>query len=170
LIRVARGATGVWGQGDDPLPQVDVVAFKTACHAAAWSIRATVGEVTRAGVTQSFHTVLITASGIRSTVLCHEVLPAVAFVASPPQAGAPLADFTSPPAWADAFELGGFRLLDVGELAMARALVVSAAVGEASIDQPTTRRENVSTTTAQYTLPSRVGCSVMSVTHNWSRV
>jgi hypothetical protein len=54
-------------------------------------------------------------------------------------------------------------------MAMARALVVSAAVGEASIDQPTTRRENVSRTTAQYTLPSKVGCSVMSVTHNWSR-
>lgn len=54
-------------------------------------------------------------------------------------------------------------------MAMARALVVSAAVGEASIDQPTTRRENVSRTTAQYTLPSKVGCSVMSVTHSWSR-
>jgi hypothetical protein len=35
-------------------------------------------------------------------------------------------------------------------------------------DQPTTRRENTSRTTQQYTLPSRVGCSVMSVTHNWS--
>ncbi len=53
-------------------------------------------------------------------------------------------------------------------MAMARALVVSAAVGEASIDQPTTRRENVYATTAQYTLPSKVGCSVMSVTRNWS--
>jgi hypothetical protein len=53
-------------------------------------------------------------------------------------------------------------------MAMARALVVSAAVGEASIDQPTTRRENVSRTTAQYTLPSKVGRSVISVTHNWS--
>ncbi len=53
-------------------------------------------------------------------------------------------------------------------VAMARALVVSAAVGEASIDQPTTRRENASRTTAQYTLPSKVGCSVMSVTHNRS--
>jgi hypothetical protein len=29
-----------------------------------------------------------------------------------------------------------------------------------SIDQPTTRRENTSRTTQQYTLPSRVGCSV----------
>ena len=37
-----------------------------------------------------------------------------------------------------------------------------------SIDQPTTRRENTSSTTQQYTLPSRVGCSVISVTHNWS--
>jgi hypothetical protein len=54
-------------------------------------------------------------------------------------------------------------------VATARALVVSAAVGEASIDQPTTRRENASRTTAHYTLPSKVGRSVMSVTHNWSR-
>jgi putative transposase len=33
--------------------------------------------------------------------------------------------------------------------------VTSAAVGEASMDQPTTRREYVSSTTAQYTFPSR---------------
>ena len=32
--------------------------------------------------------------------------------------------------------------------------------------QPTTGRENTSSTTQQDTLPSRVGCSVMSVTHN----
>lgn len=52
---------------------------------------------------------------------------------------------------------------------MPRALVTSAAVGVASIDQPTTRREQASSTTAQYNLPSRVGCSVMSVTHSWLR-
>jgi hypothetical protein len=40
------------------------------------------------------------------------------------------------------------------------------AVCEESMDQPTTRRENASSTTAQYTLPSRVGCSVISVSHN----
>jgi hypothetical protein len=34
-------------------------------------------------------------------------------------------------------------------MAMPSALVTSAAVGEASIDQPTTRRENASSTTAQ---------------------
>jgi hypothetical protein len=34
------------------------------------------------------------------------------------------------------------------------------------IDQPTTLREKVSSTTAQYTLPSSVRCSVMSATHN----
>jgi len=57
---------------------------------------------------------------------------------------------------------GGSRFL----MAMPRALVTGAAVCVESIDQPTTRRENVSSTTAPYTLPSRVGCSVMSVTHN----
>ncbi|MGW0730281.1 hypothetical protein [Streptomyces sp. GbtcB7] len=127
------------------------MAFKTACHAAAWSIRATVGEVTLAGVTQSFHTVLITASGIRSTVLCHEVLPVVAFVASPPQAGAPLADFTSPPAWADAFELGGFRLLDVGELGMPLAAADTSELAEAELEQ------------VRYWRPSTVG----ELVFNW---
>ena len=52
-------------------------------------------------------------------------------------------------------------------IAMPSALVDSAAVGEESMDQPTTRRLHTSSTTAQYTLPSRVGCSVMSVTHSW---
>ena len=53
-------------------------------------------------------------------------------------------------------------------IAMLKAFVTSAAVGAASMDQPTTRREHASSTTAQYTLPSRVGCSVISVTHNSS--
>ncbi|MGF0175902.1 hypothetical protein ACQF36_37155 [Streptomyces sp. Marseille-Q5077] len=117
------------------MPQVDAGVFKTACHAVARSIRATVGDVTLAGVTPSFHTVLITAPGIRSTVLCHELLPVVAFVASPPQAGGPLADFISPPAWADAFELGGFRLLDVGELGMPLASADTSELAEAELEQ-----------------------------------
>jgi hypothetical protein len=112
---------------------VDVVAFRTACHAVARSIRATVGDVTPAGVTPSFHTVLITAPGIRSTVLCHAVLPVVAFVASPPQAGVPLADFTSPPAWADTFEMDGFRLLDVEELSMPLAAADTSELGSVSL-------------------------------------
>jgi hypothetical protein len=53
-------------------------------------------------------------------------------------------------------------------IAMPSALVTSAAFWFESIDQPTTRRENTSSTTAQYTLPSRVGCSVMSVTQSRS--
>ena len=36
------------------------------------------------------------------------------------------------------------------------------------MDQPTTRREKVSSTTAQYTQPSLVRCWVMSETHNAS--
>src|SRR5215211_8423510 len=58
----------------------------------------------------------------------------------------------------------GLRLL----MAMPKALVTSGVAWWLSIDQPTTRRENTSSTTQQYTLPSRVGCSVISVTHNWS--
>ena len=51
---------------------------------------------------------------------------------------------------------------------MPSAEVASPEVAELSIDQPTTRRLKMSSTTAQYTLTSRVGCSVISVTHNWS--
>ena len=50
---------------------------------------------------------------------------------------------------------------------MPNAFVTSAAEGEESIDQPTILREYVSKTAAQYTLPSRVRCSVMSVTQSW---
>ncbi|MFF0095113.1 hypothetical protein ACFYSF_34980 [Streptomyces canus] len=135
MIRVARGATGFWGHGDDPLPQVDVGAFKTACHAVARSIRATVGEVTPAGVTPNFHTVLITAPGIRSAVLCHEVLPVVACAAGPPQVGAPLMYATAPPAWGDAFELGGFRLLDIEELSTPLAAADTSELAEADLEQ-----------------------------------
>jgi hypothetical protein len=48
---------------------------------------------------------------------------------------------------------GGLRY----SIAMPRALVPSADVGEESVDQPTTRREWASSTTAQETLPSTVG-------------
>src|SRR5215211_8459965 len=45
----------------------------------------------------------------------------------------------------------GLRLL----MAMLKALVTSGVAWWLSIDQPTTRRENTSSTTQQYTLPSR---------------
>lgn len=48
---------------------------------------------------------------------------------------------------------GGVR----DSIAIPSALVTSAAVGEISIDQPTTRREHTSSTTAQYTLPPGPG-------------
>jgi hypothetical protein len=54
------------------------------------------------------------------------------------------------------------------EIAIPRALVTKAAVAAESIDQPTTLRLKTSSTTAQQTLPSRVGCSVMSVTQRRS--
>ncbi|MFD4240502.1 hypothetical protein ACFWP3_02665 [Streptomyces sp. NPDC058525] len=111
------------------------MAFKTACHAVARSIGGTVGEVTPPGVTPNFHTAVITTSSGRSTVLCHAVLPVVAFVASPPQAGASLPDFTPPPAWAAAFETGGFRLLHVNELRMPLASADTSELAEAELEQ-----------------------------------
>jgi hypothetical protein len=51
-------------------------------------------------------------------------------------------------------------------MAMPSALVTSPVFGVDAIDHPTTRRDQASRTTAQYTLPSRVGCSVISVTHS----
>jgi hypothetical protein len=50
---------------------------------------------------------------------------------------------------------------------MPRALLTIAAIALRSMDQPTTLRDQASSTTQQYTLPSLVGCSVMSVIHNW---
>jgi hypothetical protein len=52
-------------------------------------------------------------------------------------------------------------------IAIASAFVTSEVAWWWSIDQPTTRREWASKTTQQYPLPSRVGCSVMSVSHSW---
>lgn len=54
-------------------------------------------------------------------------------------------------------------------MAMPSTFVVKAAVDEESIAHPTTRREHTTSITAQYTLPSREGCSVILVTHNWSK-
>jgi hypothetical protein len=58
--------------------------------------------------------------------------------------------------WITVISLAGRRW----SMAMPNALVANAAEGAESIDQPTTRRDQASSTTAQYTLPSRVGCSV----------
>ena len=52
-------------------------------------------------------------------------------------------------------------------MAMPSALAARSARWDESMAQPTTRRDQTSSTTQQYTLPSRVGCSVMSVTHSW---
>ncbi|MDQ1015766.1 hypothetical protein [Streptomyces afghaniensis] len=49
--------------------------------------------------------------------------------------GAPLTYFTAPPAWADAFELGGFRLLDVGELSTPLAAADTSGLAEAELEQ-----------------------------------
>lgn len=135
MIHVVRGSSGLWGHGDEPLPRVDVRAFRGASYEAARSIGATVDDVTSDGVTSSFHTALITAAGVRSAVLCHEVLPVVAFTASPPQAGAPPVDFVSPPAWAAAFERVGFRLLDVGELSTPLGSADIGELAEAELEQ-----------------------------------
>jgi len=67
----------------------------------------------------------------------------------------PWSEWISPP--------GEGRLLS---MAIPSAFVARAAEGDVSIDHPTTLRENVSSTTAQYTLPSVVVCSVMSVTQS----
>ncbi|MEU1520086.1 hypothetical protein ABZ490_49610 [Streptomyces sp. NPDC005811] len=135
MIRVARGATGFWGHGDAPLPQVEVAAFNTVCHAVARSIRGTVAELAPAGATSNFHVARITAPGMRSNVLCHEALPVIAFTASPPQAGVPLTQFSSPPGWAHAFERCGFRLLDVDELSTPLAMADTGELAEAEREQ-----------------------------------
>ncbi|OJY38733.1 MAG: hypothetical protein BGP03_13315 [Pseudonocardia sp. 73-21] len=53
-------------------------------------------------------------------------------------------------------------------IAMPNASTTSAVRMLLSIDHPTIRREQASRTAAQYTFPSNVGCSVMSVHHSSS--
>lgn len=50
--------------------------------------------------------------------------------------------------------------------AIPSASLISSGRSWSAIDQPTTRREKASSTTAQYTPPSRVRCWVMSVPDN----
>ncbi|MFK0223759.1 hypothetical protein ACIQWN_36940 [Streptomyces vinaceus] len=90
--------------------------------------------MTPAGSTPSFHTALIASPTSRFTVLCHEGLQVVAFAASPPQVGS-LPDFTPPPAWADVFEMSGFRLLDVEELSMPLAGADISELAEEELEQ-----------------------------------
>ncbi|HEU5001559.1 MAG TPA: reverse transcriptase domain-containing protein [Actinomycetota bacterium] len=54
------------------------------------------------------------------------------------------------------------------QMAICRASTTSSVRIWSAIDQPTTRRLQESSTTAKYTLPSWVGCSVTSLTHSWS--
>ncbi|WP_327686477.1 hypothetical protein [Streptomyces sp. NBC_00467] len=91
--------------------------------------------MTPAGVSSSFHTALVITSSSRSAVLCHDVLPVVAFVASLPQAGAPLPAFTPPPAWAAALEMGGFRLLGADEVSMPLASADISELAEVELEQ-----------------------------------
>ncbi|MER6473230.1 hypothetical protein [Streptomyces collinus] len=55
-------------------------------------------------------------------------------MAIPPRAGAP-PTFTSPPAWADAFEPGGFRLLNVEELSTPLTAADTSELAEAELEQ-----------------------------------
>ncbi|MFI1445310.1 hypothetical protein [Streptomyces fructofermentans] len=135
LIPLARGATGFWTNGGTPLPSVDVVASRTACQAAARSIRGRVARTSGPGTARSFHTATITAAHGGGTVLCHGVLPAVAFTASPPRAGAPVTGFVRPPSWADPFAAAGFRLLEVAELTAPLAPAHTGGLGEAELSQ-----------------------------------
>jgi hypothetical protein len=54
------------------------------------------------------------------------------------------------------------------QVAASKASQTSSARRWSAMDRPTTRRDQASMTTAAYTLPSRVGCSVMSATHSRS--
>ena len=59
-----------------------------------------------------------------------------------------------------------------GDVVLERWALVSASLTNTasqrrSMDQPTTLREHRSNTAQQYSLPSLVGCSVMSVSHSW---
>src|SRR6476620_2755501 len=74
----------------------------------------------------------------------------------------------------DPLRHGGIvRILSDGywrRIAMPSASVTSSVPMWSAIDQPTIRRENASSTAAQYTLPSSVGGSVMTMTQKAVRL
>ena len=84
-MMLSAGATG-FGSVRARLTSVDVGAFITLCFAAARSTGGTVRDVKRAGVTPSFHSVVIDYPTHQIAVLCHCCLPLLA-LATPPREG-----------------------------------------------------------------------------------
>ncbi|MEV0718547.1 hypothetical protein [Asanoa sp. NPDC050611] len=111
MTALPRGATGFWDAAKGPPARTDVRAFRAAVRTAA---QGRVESFEPAGVTPNFHLMVIRAAGDRVGVVCHELLPWLAFVRPPDGSVEPLT-FLSRPALAAA--LRPFRVLDPATLA-----------------------------------------------------
>lgn len=75
-MKLPPGATGFDAAPDTA---VDLSTFTAVCHYAARAIRGTVSQVIPAGVTPNFHTAEIAQRDLRTSVLGHTTIAAVAF-------------------------------------------------------------------------------------------
>lgn len=112
LLRLPPGATGFGADRSG----VDLPALLAICHHAVRRVGGTITRVTPAGVTPSFHTVLVDHPDGRVAALGHATVPMVAF-AQPFPAGDTRPVFLDHPALAAAVSRASdLRVLTVDEL------------------------------------------------------
>ncbi|MET8835425.1 hypothetical protein ABZV78_16110 [Micromonospora sp. NPDC004540] len=111
-MRLPPSATG-FGAG---LPGADLPAFLAVCHHAARRVGGTVTRATPAGVTPSFHTVLIDHPGGPITALGHATVPMVAFAQPLPAGDTKLAFLDHPDLAVAVGEVSDLRVLTVEAL------------------------------------------------------
>ncbi|MEW2133032.1 hypothetical protein [Streptomyces sp. NPDC005435] len=114
LFTLPRGATGFRDRHDDPLPETDRSAFRTALHAAARAGGARVREVTEQRYPRNYHSATVTDRAGEWTVLCHLHHPWIAFADELRDVG--VSGFVAPPGWTAAFSDAGFTVLGAGLL------------------------------------------------------
>ncbi|GGR51201.1 hypothetical protein GCM10010168_82470 [Actinoplanes ianthinogenes] len=125
-MRLERGATGFWQQGDPELPVVDVRRFRGACHEAARVADGAVERVTERRHPRSFHEAVLVAGAQRYVVRCHGVHPLIAF--DPDQA-------IDPPGWGEVFIGFGFEVLGREVLGLPLDRVDTSRLGPAEWEQ-----------------------------------
>jgi hypothetical protein len=135
VTRAPRGATGFRGAGDEPLQDIDLALFRSACWEAARRIRGRAADVPLPGAVRTFHASALVGRGGGHVVVCHAHLPVVAFLDEPPMAGRPLSGFVDRPSWSDVFERVGLRPLSVEYLGTPMLRVDVSELGDAELRQ-----------------------------------
>jgi hypothetical protein len=134
-MKLASGAAGFSLSTGGNQPRVGLSGFLGACHQVARQTDSTVVGTVPAGVTPSFHTVVLSYDDARVAVLCHVGLPVVA-LAEPLSPGKFALSFVDRGVLADAFtDVAAFRMMTVQELHTPTALVDLSELSGAEHDQ-----------------------------------